>query len=113
MRPARPRQSYNDIPVRSVRRRRLHRRERDIRRAAARRIEMSNAMRNLSRGNLVGTPPAGIIFSEWARANPSSWGYLAPILLENNGWGLFITTPVGRNHAQSMLQVAQANPDTP
>jgi phage terminase large subunit len=48
--------------------------------------------------SLVGTPPAGIVFSEWARANPASWGYLAPILLENDGWALFITTPIGRNH---------------
>jgi hypothetical protein len=45
---------------------------------------------------LVGTPPAGIVFSEWARANPASWAYLAPILIENSGWALFITTPVGR-----------------
>jgi hypothetical protein len=60
--------------------------------------------------NLVGTPPAGIVFSEWARANPSSWAYLAPILLENDGWALFITTPVGRNHAKSMLDMAQGSP---
>ena len=58
---------------------------------------------------LVGTPPAGIVFSEWARANPASWAYLAPILIENGGWSLFITTPVGRNHAKSMLDMAQAN----
>lgn len=61
--------------------------------------------------SLVGTPPAGIVFSEWARANPASWAYLAPILIENNGWGLFITTPIGRNHAESMLRMAQANRD--
>jgi phage terminase large subunit len=59
---------------------------------------------------LVGTPPAGIIFSEWARANPASWAYLAPILVENNGWAVFITTPLGRNHAKSMLDMAQNNP---
>src|SRR5262249_40286409 len=61
--------------------------------------------------SLVGTPPAGIVFSEWARANPASWGYLAPILLENNGWSLFITTPIGRNHAESMLRMAQSDPN--
>jgi phage terminase large subunit len=60
--------------------------------------------------SLVGTPPAGIVFSEWARANPASWGYLAPIVVENNGWALFITTPTGRNHAQAMLQMAQTDP---
>ena len=60
--------------------------------------------------SLVGTPPAGIVFSEWSRANPASWAYLAPILVENNGWALFITTPIGRNHAHHMLQMAHSNP---
>lgn len=61
-------------------------------------------------GSLVGTPPAGIVFSEWARANPASWAYLAPIVVENNGWALFITTPTGRNHAHAMLEMARADP---
>ncbi len=46
----------------------------------------------------VGSSPAGIVFSEWALANPSAWGYFRPILEENNGWALFISTPRGRNH---------------
>jgi phage terminase large subunit len=56
--------------------------------------------------SLVGSPPAGVTFSEWALANPLSWGYLRPILLENNGWALFITTPRGRNHAATMYDSA-------
>lgn len=28
--------------------------------------------------------------SEWALSNPAAWAYLAPILIENNGWALFI-----------------------
>lgn len=60
--------------------------------------------------SLVGAPPAGIVFSEWALANPSSWAYLAPILAENGGWAAFITTPRGRNHVKSMLDMAQDNP---
>jgi phage terminase large subunit len=60
--------------------------------------------------SLVGTPPAGIVFSEWAMAVPASWAYLAPILAENEGWALFITTPRGRNHAQKTLQLAQSDP---
>ena len=56
--------------------------------------------------SLVGTPPAGIVFSEWAKAHPGAWAYLAPILLENNGWALFITTPEGRNHAHAMYELA-------
>ncbi len=56
---------------------------------------------------LVGTPPCGIIFSEWSRANPSAWAYLAPILAENLGWAIFITTPIGRNHAYNMFNMAR------
>jgi hypothetical protein len=59
---------------------------------------------------LVGSPPVGIVFSEWSRAIPASWAYLAPILVENNGWALFITTPVGRNHAHSMFEMARTDP---
>lgn len=60
--------------------------------------------------SLVGAPPAGIVFSEWALANPSAWAYLAPILAENEGWAVFITTPRGRNHVKSMLDMARINP---
>lgn len=61
--------------------------------------------------SLVGAPPAGIVFSEWALANPSAWAYLAPILDENGGWALFITTPRGRNHVKSMLDMAKDSPN--
>lgn len=58
--------------------------------------------------SLVGTPPIGVVMSEFALANPSAWGYLAPILLENGGWADFITTPRGKNHVWSMLRMARA-----
>lgn len=61
--------------------------------------------------SLVGAPPAGIVFSEWALANPSAWAYLAPILAENDGWAVFITTPRGRNHVKSMLDMARQSPN--
>jgi phage terminase large subunit len=61
--------------------------------------------------SLVGSPPAGIVFSEWARAIPTSWAYLAPILVENAGWSLFITTPLGNNHARSMYTMARNDPN--
>jgi phage terminase large subunit len=51
----------------------------------------------------VGAAPAGIVYSEWALANPSAWGYHRPMLEENGGWALFITTPRGRNHVHSMF----------
>lgn len=60
--------------------------------------------------SLVGSPPVGIVFSEWALADPSAWAYLSPILEENGGWAAFITTPRGKNHAYRMLKNAQASP---
>lgn len=59
--------------------------------------------------SLVGSPPYGIVFSEWAKANPAAWAYLAPILQENGGWALFITTPEGKNHARTMYNMAKSN----
>src|SRR5208337_666024 len=59
----------------------------------------------------VGSPPHGITFSEWALSNPAAWAYLAPIVLENNGWAVFITTARGRNHAKTMLDMAQTRQD--
>lgn len=55
----------------------------------------------------VGSPPAGVTFSEWAISNPAAWAYIAPILVENNGWAAFITTSRGRNHAKTMLDMAR------
>jgi phage terminase large subunit len=57
----------------------------------------------------VGSSPAGIVYSEWALANPSAWGYHRPMVEENNGWAAFITTPRGNNHAKSMLDMARQN----
>ena len=56
--------------------------------------------------SLVGGGVAGIVFSEWALANPSAWAYFRPMLEENAGWAAFITTPRGRNHAKSMYERA-------
>lgn len=55
---------------------------------------------------LVGTPPIGVVFSEWALSNPQAWSLVRPILLENGGWAMFITTPRGRNHAKRMFDMA-------
>ena len=59
--------------------------------------------------SLVGSNPVGVVFTEWALANPLAWEYIRPILLENGGWALFITTPRGRNHAYLTHQIAQKN----
>lgn len=58
---------------------------------------------------LVGTPPVGVVFSEWALSNPQAWSLIRPILLENDGWALFITTPRGRNHAHRMFEMGGAS----
>lgn len=60
--------------------------------------------------SLVGTPPVGIVLSEWAKAHPGAWAYLAPILVENRGWALKITTPEGRNHAKSTFDLWRDDP---
>jgi hypothetical protein len=60
---------------------------------------------------LVGTPPIGVVFSEWALSSPQAWSLIRPILLENGGWAIFITTPRGRNHAYRMFQMAEASGD--
>lgn len=60
---------------------------------------------------LVGTPPIGVVFSEWALSNPQAWSLIRPILLENGGWAMFITTPRGRNHAHRMFQMAEQSDD--
>ena len=57
--------------------------------------------------SLVGSTPAGIVYSEWALSNPAARGYLRPILAENGGWQMFITTPRGKNHAHKTLEAAR------
>ena len=60
--------------------------------------------------SLVGAGVAGVTFSEFALANPSAWGYIRPMLEENNGWAAFISTPRGRNHFKSLMDMARGNP---
>lgn len=65
-----------------------------------------------SYNKLVGATPAGIVFSEWAIANPAARAYLRPILAENNGWQLYIGTPRGKNHAYKTYQTAKRSADS-
>jgi phage terminase large subunit len=59
----------------------------------------------------VGSSAAGVVFSEYALSNPSAWAYMRPMIEENDGWALFITTPRGRNHAKSMFDFARQRDD--
>lgn len=60
--------------------------------------------------SLIGSPPIGIVFSEFSVANPLSWAYLRPILRENGGWALFIYTSRGRNHGATLYFGAKDDP---
>lgn len=61
--------------------------------------------------SLVGSPPYGIVFSEYSLADPASWDYLRPILAENGGWAMFIYTSRGKNHGYTLYRMAERNPD--
>lgn len=52
--------------------------------------------------HIMGTGPAGVVFSEYALITPRAWDFVRPMLRENDGWAVFITTPRGKNHAYSM-----------
>lgn len=56
--------------------------------------------------SLVGSPPIGIVYSEYALSNPLSWLYLSPILEENGGWAAFISTSRGDNHFRRLVDHA-------
>jgi hypothetical protein len=60
---------------------------------------------------LVGANPGGVLFSEWALCDPAAWDYVRPILVENKGWAMFITTFRARNHAYRMYQQLKDNPN--
>ncbi len=61
---------------------------------------------------LRGTNPQGLVFSEFAMANPEIWSAVAkPILAQNGGWAVFASTPMGRNHFYELWQMAETNDD--
>lgn len=59
---------------------------------------------------IVGTNPVGVVFSEYALMKKEVWDFVSPILLENNGWAVFIFTPRGKNHAYELLQKYKNDP---
>jgi hypothetical protein len=61
--------------------------------------------------NLVGANPKGVIFSEYAIANPLAWDYIRPMLLENKGFAIFISTCRGHNHFYRMYNQNEDNPN--
>lgn len=57
--------------------------------------------------SLVGTNPQGIVFSEYALQDPRVYQFLRPILVLNQGFCLFISTPRGKNHLFTLYEVAR------
>jgi len=60
--------------------------------------------------SLMGSPPIGIVLSEFALSDPRAWDYIRPILAENGGWAIFATTPRGYNHGHDLYQYALTAP---
>jgi phage terminase large subunit len=61
--------------------------------------------------SLVGSPPVGVVYSEYALSDPASWSFLRPILAENGGWAMFISSVRGRNHFWRLVEWAMAHPE--
>lgn len=61
--------------------------------------------------SLVGSPPVGVLYSEYALADSASWAFLRPILAENGGWAMMISTPRGPNHLRRLYDAAKSRPE--
>lgn len=59
---------------------------------------------------VVGPNPVGCVFSEYALQDPRAWELISPILVENDGWAVFLYTPRGKNHGWRVYQNALTNP---
>lgn len=60
---------------------------------------------------VVAMNPVGIIWDEFALQDPMARQLARPILLENGGWEVIVTTPRGENHAKSTFDFAESSPD--
>jgi phage terminase large subunit len=57
----------------------------------------------------VGTAYKGLIFSEFALQNHEAYLYLRPVVLENDGFIIIISTPRGKNYFYDLWQMAITN----
>jgi len=58
---------------------------------------------------VVGTNPVGCLYSEFALQKKDAWDFARPILMENGGWAMFVSTPRGKNHFYDLWQGAKAD----
>lgn len=61
--------------------------------------------------SIVGSNPSGVVFSEYAISDPRSYQFVRPILVANDGWVIFNTTPRGKNHAFDLFKMAAKSKD--
>jgi phage terminase large subunit len=61
--------------------------------------------------SLVGTTPVGMTLSEAALADPNAFEFFSPILLENNGWSVHISSTRGRNHFYRFFKLLESDPE--
>ena len=77
-------------------------------------IELKNGsiwrLMGSDRIEVVGAGPVGVVYSEYALANPRTRNLIRPMLRENDGWEAYITTPRGRNHAKEVYDAALKDP---
>jgi phage terminase large subunit len=59
---------------------------------------------------LMGSNPSRLVFSEYALQRPDAWDFLRPILTQNGGKVLFLSTPRGRNHLWTLFSHAERDP---
>lgn len=57
----------------------------------------------------VGTAYKGLVFSEFALQDPNAYMYLRPVVLENKGFIIIVTTPRGKNHFYDLWENAKSN----
>lgn len=58
---------------------------------------------------LVGSNPAGCVFTEASLQKPEVWDLVRPILAENGGWAIFNGTPRGANWFKDLYDMAVRN----
>ena len=60
---------------------------------------------------IVGTNPKMIVYSEAALSDPRGWNLLRPVLANNKGAALFVSTPRGRNWFYDLYNLSKSNKD--
>lgn len=61
--------------------------------------------------NIVGVNLGGVIFSEYALQSPLAYQLLRPVIVANDAFEIFISTPRGKNSFYDLFKIAQNHPD--